>query len=232
LLFKKKITSVEAENIDINKILNFTKSNLWQEVKKAKLVKREKTFYITIPVDEIYESNIKEEILVQGIIDLYYINENDELNRKALASIVFSDSKKLELLNTITYPYITREILKQIDSLSAQGELLILLDAPTLFESRADDFCELIISVIAHTDLRQQRIMERDSLTSEQALKRMNSQLPESFFIENSDFIIKNNKSMKNVFDISKEVSDKIKEYYYNKNSTQPEQNNSCACSE
>jgi dephospho-CoA kinase len=160
------------------------------------------------------------------------INENDELNRKALASIVFSDSKKLELLNTITYPYITREILKQIDSLSAQGELLILLDAPTLFESRADDFCELIISVIAHTDLRQQRIMERDSLTSEQALKRMNSQLPESFFIENSDFIIKNNKSMKNVFDISKEVSDKIKEYYYNKNSTQPEQKNSCACSE
>ncbi|MBE6839918.1 MAG: dephospho-CoA kinase [Ruminococcus sp.] len=160
------------------------------------------------------------------------INENDELNRKALASIVFSDSKKLELLNTITYPYITREILKQIDSLSAQGELLILLDAPTLFESRADDFCELIISVIAHTDLRQQRIMERDSLTSEQALKRMNSQLTESFFIENSDFIIKNNKSMKNVFDISKEVSDKIKEYYYNKNNTQPEQKNSCACSE
>jgi len=60
----------------------------------------------------------------------------------------------------------------------------------------------------------------------------MNSQLPESFFIENSDFIIKNNKSMKNVFDISKEVSDKIKEYYYNKNNTQPEQKNSCACSE
>ena len=79
LLFKKKISSIEAENIDINKILDFTKSNLWQEVKKAKLVEREKAFYITIPINEIYENDIDEEILVQGIIDLYYINEEDEL---------------------------------------------------------------------------------------------------------------------------------------------------------
>ena len=79
LLFKKKITSMEADNIDINKILNFTKSRLWKEVKNAKLVEREKTFYISIPTKEIYGNDIKEEILVQGIIDLYYINENNEL---------------------------------------------------------------------------------------------------------------------------------------------------------
>lgn len=79
LLFKKKISSIEAENIDINKILNFTKSKLWQEVRKAKLVEREKPFYISIPAEEIYGGNIKEEMLVQGIIDLYYINEKDEL---------------------------------------------------------------------------------------------------------------------------------------------------------
>ena len=38
-----------------------------------------KAFYSTITVHEIYENNIKDEILVQGIIDLYYINQNDEL---------------------------------------------------------------------------------------------------------------------------------------------------------
>lgn len=79
LLFKKKISSVEAENIDVSKMLNFTKSNIWQEVRKAKLVEREKPFYTTIPVKDIYGSEIEEEILVQGVIDLYYINENDEL---------------------------------------------------------------------------------------------------------------------------------------------------------
>ena len=79
LVFKKKISTVEAENINIDKIFNFTKSTLWNEVQKAKLVEREKPFYISIPAEEIYGNNIKEEILVQGIIDLYYINENDEL---------------------------------------------------------------------------------------------------------------------------------------------------------
>ena len=79
LVFKKKISRMEAENIDINKILNFTKSSLWQEVKKAKLVEREKPFYTTISVRNIYNSDIDQEILVQGIIDLYYINENNEL---------------------------------------------------------------------------------------------------------------------------------------------------------
>ena len=79
LQFKRKITTVEADNIDVNKILNFTESKLWKEVRKAKIVEREKPFYISIPVNKVYGNDIKEEILVQGIIDLYYINENDEL---------------------------------------------------------------------------------------------------------------------------------------------------------
>ncbi len=79
MLLKKKITSLEAESIDINKILSFTKSNLWQEVRKAKVVEREKPFYISIPAHEIYNNNVEEDILVQGIIDLYYTNSNNEL---------------------------------------------------------------------------------------------------------------------------------------------------------
>ena len=80
LLFERRISSIEAENIDINKILNFTKSNLWQEVKKAKIVGREKPFYTTVSVKDIYGGDdIQNEILVQGVIDLYYINDNDEL---------------------------------------------------------------------------------------------------------------------------------------------------------
>jgi len=79
LLFKKKISSVEAENIDINKILNYTKSSLWQDVRKAKIVEKEKPFYTTVSVKDIYDNNIEEEILVKGIIDLYYINEKEEL---------------------------------------------------------------------------------------------------------------------------------------------------------
>ncbi len=76
---KKIITSKEAEAININKILKFTKSKIWEEMIHAHVVQREKTFYINIPAKEVYNQNTDEKILVQGIIDLYYISKNNEL---------------------------------------------------------------------------------------------------------------------------------------------------------
>lgn len=154
---------------------------------------------------------------IQDVFGREVIDGEGNLDRKALASIVFSDKKKLEMLNSITYPYITGEILQEIRRHSSRGEKLILLDAPTLFESRADDFCELIISVVADDNIREGRIIRRDGLTSEQARGRMNSQLDEEFFIRHSDYIIKNDQTIETLNEISKEVSDRIKDYYYNK---------------
>ena len=57
----------------------FTKSNIWQELKNAKKISKEKPFFINIPAKEIYGENLEEDILVQGIIDLYYINQQDEI---------------------------------------------------------------------------------------------------------------------------------------------------------
>lgn len=73
------ITPVEAENINTKAILKFTQSNIWQEMKQAKEIQREKPFYMTIPAKEIYQEEVTEEILVQGMIDLYYINKEEEL---------------------------------------------------------------------------------------------------------------------------------------------------------
>lgn len=143
--------------------------------------------------------------------------ENGNLDRPKLAGLVFTDKKKLELLNSITYPYITAEILKMIRKLSAEGKKLILLDAPTLFESRADDFCELIISVISREEFRAERIMKRDNISRESAQYRIDSQLKEEFFRTHSDFIIKNNSDIDNLFAVATEVTDKIKDYYNNK---------------
>jgi len=76
---KKIITAKEAEAININKVYQFTKSKIWKEMTNSKQVEREKPFYINIPAQEIYKQNLEEKILVQGIIDLYYITEQDEL---------------------------------------------------------------------------------------------------------------------------------------------------------
>ena len=79
LVQKEIITETEAKNINPYKILEFTKSNIWKQVKEAKKVYKEKPFFINIPANEIYDEDIDEEILVQGIIDLYYLNQQDEI---------------------------------------------------------------------------------------------------------------------------------------------------------
>ncbi|MCQ2459009.1 MAG: dephospho-CoA kinase [Ruminococcus sp.] len=151
---------------------------------------------------------------IKDIFGMEVILENGELNRAALGSIVFSDKIKLETLDTIVYPYITKEILKMIQHYSSTDVKFVLLDAPTLFESHSDDFCDLIISVIADADIRKHRIIARDGITDEQAEKRMNSQLSEEFFVSHSDFIIQNNGNIDIVNETSKEVSDKIKHLF------------------
>lgn len=76
---KNIINEKERKAVDIDKILGFTKTNIWKEMQSAKEVQKEKPFYINIPAKEIYGEDIDEEILVQGIIDLYYVTEQDEL---------------------------------------------------------------------------------------------------------------------------------------------------------
>ena len=79
LCAKNIITENEKEAIQINKLYEYTKSSLWNELKSAKEINKEKPFYINILAKDVFELDTDETILVQGIIDLYYINKNNEL---------------------------------------------------------------------------------------------------------------------------------------------------------
>lgn len=136
-------------------------------------------------VSRIYENNpalldklaqnFGQDIIINGAVD-----------RKQLGKIVFSDSKKLETLNSIVHP----EVISACERLA---KIPSVLDAPQLFEANAQDKCYKVISVVADEDVRLRRIIERDNITREQALSRMSAQYSEEFFKEKSDFVISNN---------------------------------------
>ena len=80
LVLKEIITTTEADAINIDTLYKYTKSALWNDLSKAKEIHKEQPFYINIPAKEIYENiETDENILVQGIIDLYYISEDNKL---------------------------------------------------------------------------------------------------------------------------------------------------------
>ena len=76
---KEIITTKQKQAVPKQEILKFTNSDLFKEISDAKEVYKEQPFYLNIPVKELYKSKSNENILVQGIIDLYYITKEGQI---------------------------------------------------------------------------------------------------------------------------------------------------------
>ncbi len=118
------------------------------------------------------------------------------LQRKKLAAVVFNNRERLGRYGQIIFPYITAKIFGILRDLKENGERLIILDAPTLFESGIDIICSAVVSVIAPFDLKLRRILERDGIPVELAQSRLSSQFSENFFRERSDYVLENDGSL------------------------------------
>ncbi len=117
----------------------------------------------------------------------YILCPDGSLDRRKLGGIVFSDNTARLALNEIIYPFITFDILNYASSLSEERQL-VLLDAPTLFESGADELCDTVVCVTADREFCIERIMQRDGITRAQAEDRLSSQHDASFYTERSRY--------------------------------------------
>lgn len=140
-----------------------------------------------------------------------------EIDRKKLASIVFSDKKSLKFLNSVTHPKIRKEIYKTADEMSEKG-MIVGVDGSLLIECMI--VCRPIIAVIADMDIRIKRIMERDGIGLDLAEKRMSSQKNDDFYRQSCDYVIENNGV--NIEEQVKIIMDRLREDYdekiYNRN--------------
>ncbi len=136
------------------------------------------------------------------------------LNRQKLAGIVFNNEKALNKYTSLIYPYITNEVFKLIRYFKNNGAKLILLDAPTLFESGLEVICNCIVSVTAPLELKIQRILARDGIPYEMVRSRLSSQNSESFFAMRSDYMISNDSTAEDLANKALAVIDSIKERF------------------
>ena len=121
------------------------------------------------------------------------LNDKGKLNRKALGRIVFSDPNKLAVLNKIMFPYIVSAIKGKVTAYEHAGAQMIVIDGATLIESECSKMCSVLISVTAEEETRLTRIIHRDGISKRDAVRRVSAQHPEEFYIEASDYVIKNN---------------------------------------
>lgn len=116
--------------------------------------------------------------------------ENDQLNRKYLADIVFNDPEKLELLNALIHPVTINDAEQWMQQQSAPYSIK---EAALLFESGAAENLDFIVGVYAPQALRIKRVMKRDGLTADEIMKRINRQVNEEMKMKLCDFVITNN---------------------------------------
>ena len=109
------------------------------------------------------------------------ILENGKLNRKKLAELAFSSRESTDKLNEITHPLILKELKRRVTELKKKRKIIII-DAALLFEIRANRLCNYIVAVIAPKDLRLKRIMDRDNLTKQDAIMRIEAQNNDDFY--------------------------------------------------
>lgn len=121
--------------------------------------------------------------------------ETGELDRKKLGRLIFSDSEKRKELNAILHPIIRAEIFNRLDHLKQEGHDLIVLDLPLLFESGYEDHVDQVMVIHIDEDLQMERLMKRDELSREEALQRIQAQMPLEEKMKRAHILIDNSRS-------------------------------------
>lgn len=114
------------------------------------------------------------------------------LNRKKLGDIVFSDRHAMEILNNIVHPEVAKLYNEVADKYRAQGYDAVLYDCPLLIEEELTDTVDEVILVISSEDTQLERLMARNNLTEDEAIKRIQSQINIKDKIPYGDYLIYN----------------------------------------
>ena len=120
-------------------------------------------------VKKIYNSGSPCLKTIAAVFGEDIISDNGTPDRKLLAKRAFSSKENTALLSSIVHPFVTAELFTQIKKAAESGATTVVYD---------------------------ERICKRDNISKENALMRMNAQLDEEFFKENSDYIIENNSDL------------------------------------
>ncbi|MFC0522365.1 dephospho-CoA kinase [Pontibacillus salicampi] len=129
------------------------------------------------------------------------LREDQTIDRKALGNIVFQDEEKRKQLNSIVHPAVRERMLTKRDDYIAKEVRAVVLDIPLLFESNLMDYVDKVLVVYVDEGTQLSRLMERDGSSEEEAMSRINSQIPVAEKAKKADEVIDNSGSKQSSYD-------------------------------
>ncbi|WP_027339347.1 dephospho-CoA kinase [Halonatronum saccharophilum] len=139
----------------------------------------------------LWEKVVKE--FGQGVLD-----SKGEIDRGTLGEVIFSDPKKKEVLDNLVHPVIVEAIKSKVKKIEGESKLVVA-EVPLLFEVGMQDFFDEILVVWVEEQIQLMRLMKRNSLTYDEAKKRIGSQMNLEDKVKKADYIIENNGDYKDL---------------------------------
>ncbi|RBP70077.1 dephospho-CoA kinase [Alkalibaculum bacchi] len=163
-----------------------TVSNILREYCNAKIIDADLLARKAVEPDSIGLEKITEEFGPSILLP------DGTLNRKKLGDIVFGSSHAIKILNNIVHPEVAKLYNEVADQYRTQGYEAILYDCPLLIEEKLTDTVDEVILVVSSEDAQLERLMARNNLTEDEAIKRIESQMNIKDKIPYGDYLIYN----------------------------------------
>lgn len=167
--------------------------------------------YTIIDADKIGRMALENDEVKKQLVNKFgkSILKDNEINRVTLGKLVFENNENLKELNNIIHPQIRKNISEQIQV--HKNEKLVFVDVPLLFEAKFDDLVEKIIVISLDEKIQLERLMNRNSLSKEEALQRIKSQIPVREKEKLGDYIVDNSFTQENTYNQVDRILEKLK---------------------
>ena len=167
--------------------------------------------YTIVDADKIGHMALENDEVKKQLVNKFgkSILKDNEVNRVTLGKLVFENNENLKELNNIIHPQIRKNISEQIQV--HKNEKLVFVDVPLLFEAKFDDLVEKIIVVSLDEKIQLERLMNRNSLSKEEALQRIKSQIPVREKEKLGDYVVDNSFTQENTYNQVDRILEKLK---------------------
>lgn len=147
----------------------------------------------------VYDSDDIAHAILEEMTEFYGYDVfiNGKIDRKKLGSLVFSNPDARKNLESIIHPQVKKKILEIFQK--HISDKLVFVSVPLLYEAGFNTMFDKILLIAVDETLQLSRLMQRNNLTKEEALCRMNSQMPQKEKIKAADYVIYNNSSIKDL---------------------------------